>query len=67
MGTLIVASVFLFGWTIYRVFLYDPVGVVATNSPEPTANQPGPDAPLSLDQEARFMYNRARVRQERPV
>lgn len=59
MGTLIVASVFLFGWTIYRVFLYDPVGIVATNSPEPTANQPGPEAPLSLDQEARFMYNRA--------
>ncbi len=24
MGGLIVASVFLFGWTIYRVFLYDP-------------------------------------------
>ena len=59
MGTLIVASVFLFGWTIYRVFLYDPVGIVVTSSPEPTANRPGPDAPLSLDQEARFMYNRA--------
>ena len=39
--------------------MYDPVGIAVTNSPEPTANQPGPDAPLSLDQEARFMYNRA--------
>jgi formylglycine-generating enzyme len=59
MGGLIVASVFLFGWTFYSVFLRDPIGITATSSPEPTANQPGPEAPLSLDQEARFMYNRA--------
>ena len=59
MGTLIVACILLSGWTFYRVFLYDPIGIIATNSPEPTANQPGPDAPMSLDQEARFMYNRA--------
>ena len=59
MGTLIVACILLSGWTFYRVFLYDPVGIIATNSPEPTANQPGPGAPVSLEQEARFMYNRA--------
>jgi formylglycine-generating enzyme len=59
MGGLIIGSVGLFGWTIYSVFLRDPIGITATNSPEPTANQPGPEAPLSLDQEARFMYNRA--------
>jgi formylglycine-generating enzyme len=59
MGTLIVACILLSGWSFYRVFLYDPVGFIVTDSPEPAASQPGPDAPQSLDQEARFMYNRA--------
>jgi formylglycine-generating enzyme len=60
MGALGVACVLLFGWSIYRVFLYDPVGLNVTSSVEPTAgSQSGPEAKLTRDQEAHFMFNRA--------
>src|SRR5262249_10846288 len=57
-GGLGAVCVLLAGWIAYRVFIYDPspidipfdASTVADTSPEPSR---------SLDQEARFMYNRA--------
>ena len=60
MGALGTGCVLLFGWTIYRAFLYDPVGLNVTNTPEPTFSPSGPESKAALDQEAaRFMFNRA--------
>ena len=59
MGALGVACVILFGWSIYRVFLYDPVGIDATSSPEVTATPSRPEVRPTLDQEAHFMFERA--------
>ncbi len=59
MGALGVACVLLFGWSIYRVFLYDPVGIDATSSPEVTVTPSRPEVRPKLDQEAHFMFERA--------
>jgi formylglycine-generating enzyme len=60
MGALGVACVLLFGWSIYRVFLYDPVGLELTGSADQTASQSSPEPRSTLDQEAHFMFERAR-------
>ncbi len=59
MGALGVACVLLFGWIIYRAFLYDPVGLDVSSSAGATATPTGPEVRPSLDQEARFMFDRA--------
>ena len=41
MGALGVACVLLLGWSIYRVFLYDPVGLDATNTADATTTTEG--------------------------
>ncbi len=60
-GTLISACLLLFGWTVYRAFLYDPVGMAASNPPPgPIVFPAGPENRAALDQEAaQFMFNRA--------
>jgi formylglycine-generating enzyme len=60
MGALAGACVLLFGWGLYRVFLYDPVGIGPTGSAEQTASQTSPEPRSTLDQEAHFMFERAR-------
>jgi formylglycine-generating enzyme len=59
MGTLIAACVLLFGWTIYRAFLYDPVGIDVASSAGPTEGYASPETRGTFDQEARFMFDRA--------
>lgn len=59
MGALAVACVLLFGWSIYRAFLYDPVGFDMTSSAVPTASQSSPEPRTTLAQEAHFMLVRA--------
>jgi len=46
-------------WITYRVFLYDP-GPKIGSGDDPTLTSGPPEARPSLDQEARFMFNRAR-------
>ena len=45
MGALGVACVFLFGWSIYRVFLYDPVGIDVTSFRGPDSESVRPRSP----------------------
>jgi formylglycine-generating enzyme len=59
MGSVSVACVLLFVWVLYSVFLRDPVPLTVTSAGGPTDAQPGPGVRSSLDQEARYMYNRA--------
>ena len=59
MGALGIACVLLFGWTIYRAFLYDPVGLDTRTSASPTASQSIPEPHTTPDQEAHFMVVRA--------
>ena len=59
MGALGVVCVLLCGWSIYRVFLYDPVGLNATSSPDATASKSSGEIRPTLDQEAGFMVTRA--------
>jgi len=59
MGGLVSGWAFLVVWIVYRAFLYDPVPIDMTASGDPAASQSGPETRLSLDHEARFMYNRA--------
>jgi sulfatase modifying factor 1 len=59
MGALGVACVLLCGWSIYRVFLYDPVGLDATSSADAAPHKSSPEVRPSLDQEAGFMVGRA--------
>ena len=60
MGALAGACVLLFGWSIYRVFLYDPVGLDVSGSADQTASQSSPEPRSTLDQESHFMLERAR-------
>ena len=67
MGALSVACVLLFGWIIYRVFLYDPVGT-RRDQLRGTRQRasPGPEsAPRSTRKPASCSTGR-RIRQERP-
>ncbi len=56
-GGSIVVVIVMMVWITYRVFLYDPGPIVVQD--DPGATQGSPEIPPSLDQEARFMYNRA--------
>jgi sulfatase modifying factor 1 len=58
-GGTVVSIVLLLGWTVYRVFLYDP-GPQTIPGDDAMQTFAPPDGKSSLDQEARFMYNRAR-------
>jgi formylglycine-generating enzyme required for sulfatase activity len=51
--------IFLLGWIVYRVFLYDP-GPQILPSDNSSMAFGQPEAKPTLDHEARFMYNRAR-------
>lgn len=56
-GASIVVSLVMLVWITYRVFLYDPGPIVVQD--DSGAPQGSPEIRPSLDQEARFMYNRA--------
>jgi formylglycine-generating enzyme required for sulfatase activity len=58
-GALGVTVFLMLGWITYRVFLYDPGPNVSTAS-DPMMTSGPPEVRPSLDQEARFMFNRAR-------
>ena len=57
-GGLSVACAFLMGWIFYRTFIYDASPIQVTVE-DPSIAPGGPDGRPSLDQEARFMFNRA--------
>jgi formylglycine-generating enzyme len=59
LGTLSTACVLLAGWIFYRAFLYEPLGFDTTAAADTSASLSDAEARLSLDQEARFMYNKA--------
>jgi formylglycine-generating enzyme required for sulfatase activity len=59
MGGLCALCVVLSIWIFYRTFLYDPLPMEVTSG-DPTAAPFGPEIKPSFDQEARFMFNRAR-------
>jgi formylglycine-generating enzyme len=59
MGALGAACVLLSGWSVYRVFLYDPVGLDATSTADATASKSSPETRPTVDQEADFMLGRA--------
>ncbi len=56
-GASLGVSVLMLVWITYRAFLYDPTPTVVVD--DPAAAQGSPEVRPSLDQEARFMYNRA--------
>lgn len=56
-GASVVVSVLMLVWITYRVFLYNPGPIVVAD--DAGAPQGSPEIRPSLDQEARFMYNRA--------
>jgi formylglycine-generating enzyme required for sulfatase activity len=57
-GGLSAACVLLLGWIGYRTFIYDPNPIdIPADAPSVTNTVPEPSR--SLDQEARFMFNRA--------
>ncbi len=58
-GAVGVSLIVMLCWITYRVFLYDP-GPKVIAGEDPTLTSGPPDARASLDQEARFMFNRAR-------
>jgi formylglycine-generating enzyme len=59
MGTLGTVCVLLLGWIFYRAFLYAPLGFDVTADGDTSASASGTEVRSSLDQEARFMYNKA--------
>jgi formylglycine-generating enzyme len=58
-GALAVTVFVMLGWITYRVFLYDPGPKIAPGD-DSTLTSGAPEARPPLDQEARFMFNRAR-------